>query len=201
MFISTLMKRAGLFCPDMLAGCLRLCGLLPRVGGAAEPVNVHNTGFPDLSGDSDYGQWSYFLVLRITSDRPDLCSFAPAAPQGPSLVSEGSSDPPGHVDVGDSGPGPPVRAFFTMLRLPDFPSNLPQKRLFRGIADVLYMQDLRTLSAAGPQRLSQLSGGPSDPPLAWSSPNRAHRPSRMSRTVGFMYCHDFGTRDTLLGDR
>ena len=58
-----------------------------------------------IADDSDYGQWSFFPVLGITSDVPDLWSFADNAPQGPSLLSDESPDPPdpqGPADVGES---------------------------------------------------------------------------------------------------
>ena len=71
-------------------------------------------------------------------------SYAPAATQGPSLVSVGSSDVLGHVGVGDSGPGPPALAFFTTLRLVNFPCSFGTEMSFLRSADVLH-----TLSPAG----------------------------------------------------
>ena len=41
-------------------------------GCAAAPVSVHKAGLPGYADDSDYGQWSFFPVLGITSDVPDL---------------------------------------------------------------------------------------------------------------------------------
>ena len=67
----------------------------------------------------------FFPVLGVTSDVPDLWSFPCDAPQGPSLVSEESSDPPGPVGMNPSGPDPP--ALRDKSKLPDLFSEMVSK--------------------------------------------------------------------------